>query len=333
MPVLGSGSVHLVGRYKTYGQGKKDATNQICQKCLKKGHWTYECKGERAYISRPSRTQQLKNPKLRQRLLDPKAVPSDLKSQKEEKGNNKDKSKSKNNKDEASSISSSGGDSTSSYCSSSPDSSSSVKTSDSSPSTRSSSSSISTSSEDSSSGVTESSDSSLKFTKNDIKEVTKQFNKLKRKHAEQQAERKIENERNVVQSNIESQVEERLDQVSMEQNQNFKDRRQQRSSSPERKRARFGQEGSGKEVDEQLNQGSEEIIQQQRVAVGESVKKQISEGVQQSAIRRTSLPQDEERWQLESVVSLQEFSQRVVQDSIASRAPTLKSIAVSSHCQ
>ncbi|CAJ1940879.1 unnamed protein product [Sphenostylis stenocarpa] len=37
----------------------------LCQKCFQSGHWTYECKNERVYNSRPSRTQQLKNPKLR----------------------------------------------------------------------------------------------------------------------------------------------------------------------------------------------------------------------------------------------------------------------------
>ncbi|CAL9114852.1 unnamed protein product, partial [Musa textilis] len=36
-----------------------------CQKCYQVGHWTYECKNERVYISRPSRTQQLKNPRLK----------------------------------------------------------------------------------------------------------------------------------------------------------------------------------------------------------------------------------------------------------------------------
>ncbi|KAL5204982.1 hypothetical protein ABZP36_009853 [Zizania latifolia] len=36
-----------------------------CQKCFQPGHWTYECKNERVYMSRPSRTQQLKNPKLK----------------------------------------------------------------------------------------------------------------------------------------------------------------------------------------------------------------------------------------------------------------------------
>nr|GLL48457.1 zinc finger CCHC domain-containing protein 10 [Ipomoea trifida] len=39
-----------------------------CQKCFETGHWTYECKNERVYISRPSRTQQLKNPKLRTKV-------------------------------------------------------------------------------------------------------------------------------------------------------------------------------------------------------------------------------------------------------------------------
>eukprot|EP00644_Phytophthora_capsici_P013342 jgi/Phyca11/17584/fgenesh1_pg.PHYCAscaffold_29_\ len=38
----------------------------MCQKCLKPGHWTYECKNEAVYVQRPSRSQQLKNPKLRQ---------------------------------------------------------------------------------------------------------------------------------------------------------------------------------------------------------------------------------------------------------------------------
>ncbi|KAB2625203.1 zinc finger CCHC domain-containing protein 10-like [Pyrus ussuriensis x Pyrus communis] len=39
-----------------------------CQKCYQPGHWTYECKNERVYISRPSRTQQLKNPKLNMKV-------------------------------------------------------------------------------------------------------------------------------------------------------------------------------------------------------------------------------------------------------------------------
>lgn len=40
-----------------------------CQKCFQAGHWTYECKNERVYISRPSRSQLLKNPKLRQKMM------------------------------------------------------------------------------------------------------------------------------------------------------------------------------------------------------------------------------------------------------------------------
>ncbi|PIA57894.1 hypothetical protein AQUCO_00500070v1 [Aquilegia coerulea] len=43
-------------------------TSSQCQKCFQTGHWTYECKNERVYISRPSRTQQLKNPKPKMKL-------------------------------------------------------------------------------------------------------------------------------------------------------------------------------------------------------------------------------------------------------------------------
>ena len=39
-----------------------------CQKCFQMDHWTFECKNQRVYISRPSRTQQLKNPKLKMKL-------------------------------------------------------------------------------------------------------------------------------------------------------------------------------------------------------------------------------------------------------------------------
>ncbi|XP_062190518.1 uncharacterized protein LOC133893507 [Phragmites australis] len=39
-----------------------------CQKCFQHGHWTYECKNERVYMSWPSRTQQLKNPKLKKNV-------------------------------------------------------------------------------------------------------------------------------------------------------------------------------------------------------------------------------------------------------------------------
>ena len=37
------------------------ATDKVrCQKCLNFGHWTYECKGERKYVHRDSRTKTLK---------------------------------------------------------------------------------------------------------------------------------------------------------------------------------------------------------------------------------------------------------------------------------
>ncbi|KAL2159735.1 hypothetical protein VTH06DRAFT_2304 [Thermothelomyces fergusii] len=49
----------------------KTPANVQCQKCLKRGHYSYECKAapqERPYVARPSRTQQLFNPKLRPKL-------------------------------------------------------------------------------------------------------------------------------------------------------------------------------------------------------------------------------------------------------------------------
>lgn len=51
----------------------------LCQKCLKRGHYSYECKSstqERPYASRPSRTQQLTNPKLLPKLTSD--IPNDL---------------------------------------------------------------------------------------------------------------------------------------------------------------------------------------------------------------------------------------------------------------
>ncbi|KAI0100133.1 zinc knuckle-domain-containing protein [Nemania sp. FL0031] len=49
------------------GPSKSTPANTQCQKCLKRGHYSYECKvsaQERPYVARPSRTQQLLNPKL-----------------------------------------------------------------------------------------------------------------------------------------------------------------------------------------------------------------------------------------------------------------------------
>ncbi|KAI0858143.1 zinc knuckle-domain-containing protein [Xylaria cubensis] len=49
------------------GPSKSTPANVQCQKCLRRGHYSYECKAaaqERPYIARPSRTQQLLNPKL-----------------------------------------------------------------------------------------------------------------------------------------------------------------------------------------------------------------------------------------------------------------------------
>ncbi|KAL2017643.1 hypothetical protein VTK56DRAFT_1911 [Thermocarpiscus australiensis] len=53
------------------GPSKATPSNVQCQKCLKRGHYSYECKAapqERPYVPRPSRTQQLFNPKLQPKL-------------------------------------------------------------------------------------------------------------------------------------------------------------------------------------------------------------------------------------------------------------------------
>ncbi|KAK4737597.1 hypothetical protein R3W88_001294 [Solanum pinnatisectum] len=63
-----------LGERKDKPSGSTPVAASQCQKCFQAGHWTYECKNERVYISRPSRTQQLKNPKLRMKV----SVSSDL---------------------------------------------------------------------------------------------------------------------------------------------------------------------------------------------------------------------------------------------------------------
>ncbi|UPX17219.1 uncharacterized protein EKO05_0007586 [Ascochyta rabiei] len=60
------------------GPSKASATT-LCQKCLQRGHYSYECKAsaqERPYKSRPSRTQQLLNPQLKPKLTT--QVPNEL---------------------------------------------------------------------------------------------------------------------------------------------------------------------------------------------------------------------------------------------------------------
>jgi len=46
----------------------RPTSSTICQKCLRTGHFTYECKSTRPYVSRPSRTAQLENPRLLAKL-------------------------------------------------------------------------------------------------------------------------------------------------------------------------------------------------------------------------------------------------------------------------
>lgn len=89
--------LNSMNRYRgpTIGGPSKASASTLCQKCLKRDmctdplthfqtnlelrHYSYECKAvaqERPYVSRPSRTQQLLNPKLVPRLTSD--VPQDL---------------------------------------------------------------------------------------------------------------------------------------------------------------------------------------------------------------------------------------------------------------
>lgn len=38
------------------GKSNQKGGSQQCQKCLRYGHWTYECKNNETYLYRPSRT-------------------------------------------------------------------------------------------------------------------------------------------------------------------------------------------------------------------------------------------------------------------------------------
>jgi len=74
-------TLQSMNRYRapTLGGPSKATASTLCQKCLKRGHYSYECKApaqERPYASRPSRTQQLLNPKLVPKLTSD--VPNDL---------------------------------------------------------------------------------------------------------------------------------------------------------------------------------------------------------------------------------------------------------------
>ncbi|KAI6147486.1 zinc knuckle-domain-containing protein [Pisolithus tinctorius] len=58
-----------MSKYAPHHRSAPRATSStICQKCLQTGHFTYECKSPRPYVSRPSRTQMMENPKLLAKL-------------------------------------------------------------------------------------------------------------------------------------------------------------------------------------------------------------------------------------------------------------------------
>jgi len=54
--------------HKRSANQPRATASTVCQKCLGTGHFTYECKSSRPYITRPSRTQQLENPRVLAKL-------------------------------------------------------------------------------------------------------------------------------------------------------------------------------------------------------------------------------------------------------------------------
>ncbi|GEM11046.1 hypothetical protein Rt10032_c13g5063 [Rhodotorula toruloides] len=56
------------GTGQKYGKTPQATPSTRCQKCGQLGHWSFECTGQREYKVRPTRTQILKNPKLRKEL-------------------------------------------------------------------------------------------------------------------------------------------------------------------------------------------------------------------------------------------------------------------------
>ncbi|RKK19917.1 hypothetical protein BFJ63_vAg10701 [Fusarium oxysporum f. sp. narcissi] len=71
------------------GPSRSTPSSVQCQKCLKRGHYSYECKAtaqERPYVSRPSRSQQFRNPKLVPKLTNETLNPLEKKLVKGSKG-------------------------------------------------------------------------------------------------------------------------------------------------------------------------------------------------------------------------------------------------------
>ncbi|KAG0065166.1 hypothetical protein BGZ89_008559 [Linnemannia elongata] len=93
-------------RYSASANKAKAPATQQCQKCLEYGHYTYECKAERVYKPRPTRTQQLKKPLKRVEVEVPEEflpkrqglAAKILKDKEDERKKNKDKKKKRSRK-------------------------------------------------------------------------------------------------------------------------------------------------------------------------------------------------------------------------------------------
>ena len=64
-------------KYTGGGSSSSSSSSAQCQRCLQVGHWTYQCKNEAAYLSRPSRTSFLQKPSLERKYKEKNQVIAD----------------------------------------------------------------------------------------------------------------------------------------------------------------------------------------------------------------------------------------------------------------
>ena len=88
----------ILSSNRPQNQNQQNKSIQRCQKCLEFGHGTWECKGTAKYVARPSRTQQLKNPALRQGYLAASEVPDEFNDKKEAAKKEEEKAREKREK-------------------------------------------------------------------------------------------------------------------------------------------------------------------------------------------------------------------------------------------
>ena len=65
---IGQGRGGRPGGSGSGGGPSQGGGSRVCQKCLKPGHATFECKNARPYVPRPTRSQAFNDPKIQKKL-------------------------------------------------------------------------------------------------------------------------------------------------------------------------------------------------------------------------------------------------------------------------